>query len=180
MKYYLLESKSVDDGILIPMEYSGSVQKIIEEGVSRKIKYVRNQDRAIYDPSNLVISESFKNFLINEKIEEISFIEFDAIKGDPEDDDDELDEANGTLKCFVLKLERLSDCIDLEESDVVIIGGRIRRTNKLVLKKENLKSFCMVDEYRSNILVSEEMKEKLENSGLKGLKFIDTEGFSGR
>ena len=60
----------------------------------------------------------------------------------------------------------------------MIIQGTIRETEKLVLKKENLRPFCMVDEYLLKILVSEDMKEKLENSGLKGLKFIDAETFN--
>jgi len=179
MKYYILKQKDWSEiesgGKQIPFEYSQNVEALVEGKLkgSHPI-FIGTMERAFYS-SHPVVSEEFKTLLTQEAIEGIQFIEFEAHKGDLEDEDFESDEK---LKCFYIKFDRLSNCINLEKSKLLMIQGKIRSTEKLVLKDKNLTAFCMLEEYQSTIFVNEYMKTKLEKSGLKGIKCIDTDTFT--
>lgn len=76
MNYYLLERDYKEEDIMIPFEYQGSLE-IISEGKKsslESIPYIGSNDTDYLTSGTHVVSENFKNFIEELKIQDVLFL----------------------------------------------------------------------------------------------------------
>ncbi|NQY28537.1 MAG: hypothetical protein HRT69_03590 [Flavobacteriaceae bacterium] len=115
MSYYLIEQNIEKDDIYISWEYDGSIENIIKGEGKNEIDFLNKN----------VISIKTKNFLSSLNIDYISFLPYTFY---------DLQNNERKIEAFIMDVEKEVDCIDYEESELVVFGGEIRGVDKLVFK----------------------------------------------
>nr|WP_299684593.1 DUF1629 domain-containing protein [uncultured Dokdonia sp.] len=106
-----------------------------------------------------MVSENFKNFIEELKIQDVLFLPI------------QIEKDKKKINSFILKFSKSKDCIDYDKSDLVEIQGLIRKINSLKLRNDFNEMFFQCQGLKLRIIINDIMKSKIENSDLKKLKF---------
>ncbi len=122
----------------------------------------------------LVISEKFKRALDAFGIDNVQYV--------PADIYDEV-ERRTYSDFFVANIIGLVDCIDMQRSKLTMraaLPDKIRDIEELHIDEARAKghSLFRLDRQFTIILVSERLKNALERSGLRGVGFVEAEGYA--
>lgn len=163
-KYYFLERDYTEGDIIIPFEYHQSLELLLDgkESKLKAIPYVGVNNSDYITSGMNVFSNDFKNFIESMDIENIDFIPIVITQ-----------KGKNEKEFYLLKFNMYEDCIDYENSDVVIIQGLVRKINKLKIKDDFNKLFFQIKGLKLRIAVNEKMKQAIEGKNLQGIKFTE-------
>jgi|GEM_PF-1578052 len=84
-----------------------------------------------------------------------------------------------SMKIYLMKVNKEIDCVDYEKSDLFMLSDKkIRGVDKLVLKEEPIQEdIFAIENMLYSVTVSETLKNKITQFGLKGFHFIPTDKY---
>lgn len=125
----------------------------------------------IYEIPGLILSERFRKFLTQHGVTNIQYFDLSI-------EESQSNQTHDTYK--VANLLDVVNCIDAEQSELIMDGEEIDEIDKLILDESRIpadKKLFRVEEYRDMILVSDELKRAIEAEGLSGCVFMPPEDF---
>jgi len=163
-KYFFLERDYTEGDVIIPFEYHQSLGLLLggKESKLKTIPYVGVNNSDYITSGMNVFSKNFKEFIESMSIKDVQFIPIVISQKDKNE-----------KEFYLLKFDNFEDCIDYEESDIVIIQGLIRKINKLKIKDDFNKLFFQIKGLKLRIAVNEKMKQTIERKNFHGIKFLE-------
>ena len=163
-KYFFLERDYTEGDIIIPFEYHQSLELLLggKESKLKTLPYVGVNNSDYITSGMNVFSKNFKEFIESMSIKDVQFIPIVISQKDKNE-----------KEFYLLKFDNFEDCIDYDESDIVIIQGLIRKINKLKIKDDFNKLFFQIKGLKLRIAVNEKMKQTIERKSFHGIKFLE-------
>ncbi|WP_378106212.1 imm11 family protein [Chryseobacterium sp. sg2396] len=171
MNYYLLRHKINQDDIYVNIEQQGPLE-LLSEGKTPKISKIYYEGKNSTDYISLGgfgVSYNAMSFFKRECGENVNFIPT-VIYGK---------DTNEPLNIYLMKVNIELDCVDYEKSELFVLSDKnIRGIDKMVLKIGINKEIFTIKNLLFSITVSENIKNKMIDLGLKGFDYIPIEKFT--
>lgn len=171
MNYYLLRHEINENDIYVNIEQQGSLE-LLSQGKTPKISRTYYTGENITDYISLGgfgISYKAMSFFKSECGEDLSFISTVIYRKDTDE----------PLPIYLTKVNQEIDCIDDEKSELFMLSDKkVRRIKRLFFKNNITENIFRVRGLEDRVFVSENLKNKMMNLGLKGFEFIPVEEFT--
>ncbi|WP_299684591.1 DUF1629 domain-containing protein [uncultured Dokdonia sp.] len=166
MTYYKINHEIETNDIYISFEHATTLNNLVNGKGTKldKINYEGNEPTDFYSLEGFAISKKAKDVFLSLNLPYLTFIPYTFYSIDSEQ----------PLEIFLMKIENEINCIDYEESDLFILGDRIRRIKKLVFDPSfHIKEPCIFYlKGSSKLFINDEFKKIIIKNNLKGFEFI--------
>lgn len=171
MNYYLLRHNIDENDIYVDIEQQGSLE-LLSEGRIPKISktYYKGENFTDYiSLGGFGVSYNAMSFFKKECDENVDFIPTVIYSKGIEE----------PLNIYLTKINPEIDCIDHEKSDLFVLSDKnIRGIDKMVLKTDVNEEIFTIKNLLFSITVSENIKNKMIDLGLRGFDYIPIEEFT--
>lgn len=83
------------------------------------------------------------------------------------------------MEIYLMKVNKEIDCVDYEQSDLFMLSDqKIRHVKKLAIREEIIhEDIFTIHNLLHSVTVSEALKNKITEYGLKGFRFVPTDKY---
>ncbi|MEZ0006888.1 hypothetical protein ABH942_002266 [Flavobacterium sp. 28YEA47A] len=165
MHYYILEHDINPGDKYVSWEADGNLERAME-GKPFPKTYYQGEFDTDFISGHYGISAKAKDFFLSLNIPHLEFVPVTVhhIKWEE------------SMEIFLMKVNKEIDCVDYEQSDLFMLSDKkIRRVRKLVVKKDSInEDIFTIHNLLHSVTVSEALKNKITEYGLKGFRFVPT------
>lgn len=167
MQYYFIKH-SIDPGDrYVSFEADGNLELALKGEPFRKI-YYQGKFETDFISGHYGFSGKAKDFFLSL---EIPHLEFVAVMVHHTKWDE-------SMEIYLMKVNKEIDAVDYEQSDLFQLSDRhIRRIRKLVFINDIDENIFKLKNLHHSVTVSETIKNKITEQGLKGFEFIPVEEY---
>lgn len=168
MQYYFIKHGINPGDKYVSWEADGNLELALEGKSHPKTYYQGEFDTDFISGSN-GISAKARDFFLSLQIPYLEFVPVTVYHIKWEE----------SMEIYLMKVNKEIDCVDYEKSDLFMLSDRkIRSVRKLVLKEETIhEDIFTIKNKLHSLTVSETLKNKITEYGLKGFEFIPTDKY---
>lgn len=168
MQYFIIEHGINPGDKYVSWEADGNLDLALQ-GKSYPKTYYHGEFDTDFVSGRYGISAKAKDFFVSLNIPYLEFVPVTVYHIKWEE----------SMEIYLMKVNKEIDCVDYEKSDLFMLSDKkIRSVRKLVLKEDTIQEdiFTIKNKLHS-VTVSETLKNKINEFGLKGFRFVPTDKY---
>lgn len=167
MQYYFIKHEIDPGDKYVSWEAGGNLELALQ-GKSYPKTYYQGEFDTDFISGCYGISAKAKDFFLSLHIPYLEFVAVTVYHIKWEE----------AMEIYLMKVNKEIDCVDYDKSDLFMLSDKkIRRVKKLVLKEDILGDIFTIENMLHSVTVSETLKNKITEAGLKGFHFIPTDKY---
>lgn len=168
MQYFIIQHEINPGDKYVSWEADGNLQLALEAKSYPKTYYQGELDTDFISGC-YGISARAKDFFLSLQIPYLDFVPVTVYHIKWEE----------SMEIYLMKVNKEIDCVDYDKSDLFMLSDKkIRGVDKLVLKEEAIQEdIFTIENMLHSVTVSETLKNKIIEAGLKGFYFIPTDKY---